>query len=108
MLHDAGYAHNDIQKPNIMIGSDELPRLIDFGETTLAEPARIQNDKDRLEALFRGSVLDINELRRSRIAEQRRQRDEELEDALGLTSRGSLDFGEDTPVPKRVRMSLFD
>jgi len=86
-----------------MMGSDNMPRLIDFGETTEATLARIRNDNDRLEALFRGSVLDINEMRRSRIAEMRRQRDEELENAL-------LGKNETSEVPqvKRLRMPLFD
>lgn len=108
LLHDAGYAHNDIQLPNIMMGSDDMPRLIDFGETTAATTERIANDNDRLEAIFRGSVFDINALRRSRISERRRERaemsssDDELQQALFQDSAGM------PPSAKRLHRSLFD
>lgn len=103
ILHEEGWAHNDIQKPNVMIGADDLPRLIDFGETTLANEERIRSDDDRLEGLFRESVLDITALRRSRISERRRARDEELEEALG-----TRDDEPKFPSAKRLNVSLFD
>ena len=106
MLHEAGWAHNDIQKPNIMVASDGLPRLIDFGETTRADSLRILNDNDRLENLFRESVMDINAIRRSRISERSRMRsprsplDRELQSAL---------FGSPaSPISQVKRMRFED
>ena len=56
-----------------MVGFDGLPRLIDFGESTPADPLRIRNDNERLEALFHED-LDVMNRRRK----QKRERSASL------------------------------
>lgn len=69
LLHDAGYAHNDIQRGNIMMGADGMPRLIDFGESTPVTLERKSRDNARLEEMFIEG-LEVAALRAKRMRER--------------------------------------
>ena len=48
-LHDAGFVHGDIRSPNILVGVDRQPRLIDFdwsGKVGVARYPMQLNDRD--------------------------------------------------------------
>ena len=45
ILHELGIVHGDLHKDNVMLGSDGLPRIIDFGRATLSRDQKLK-DKD--------------------------------------------------------------
>ena len=48
ILHSAQISHGDIHAGNILVGKDEIPRIIDFGSWSKSFPSE---DKQRLHAL---------------------------------------------------------
>ena len=48
-MHTIGIVHGDIKFDNILIGSDEKPKLIDFGESKLIPyPSKLTDDRNKI------------------------------------------------------------
>lgn len=48
LLHSVGWYHNDIHAHNVMMGPDEVPRIIDWGEAEERPLEKVTDDYENL------------------------------------------------------------